>query len=171
MIKSPSKWLIYCLDSIEFKEDTCALDLACGKGRNSKYLEKKGYNVIAIDISQKFLNDFQGKRIKKICKDIEDQRNWPFHDTGFEIVLVTNFLNRSIFPCILNSVRKGGYLIYETFSEGNEKYGRPNNKNYILRSEELLKITKPFKLICYENIEVENYISSFVKQKIFVRNV
>tara|TARA_A100001015_G_C14582965_1_gene553585 strand:+ start:161 stop:460 length:300 start_codon:yes stop_codon:yes gene_type:complete len=97
--------------------------------------------------------------------------SWPVHEKKFEIVLVTNFLNREIFSYILKSVKKGGYIIYETFSEGNEKYGKPKNKNFILKSKELLKLTEEFKLLCYENVKVEFNNSGFVKQKILAKNV
>ena len=171
MLKSPSEWLVYCLSQISYKKNSHALDLACGYGRNSIYLEDRGYKVISIDISKKALDDFSGKNITKICKNIEDINSWPVHEKKFEIVLVTNFLNREIFSYILKSVNKGGYLIYETFSEGNEKYGKPKNKDFILKSKELLKLTEEFKLLCYENVKVEFNNSGFVKQKILAKNV
>ena len=42
--------------------------------------------------------------MKKIEKDIEKTDNWPLSDNGFDIIVVTNFLNRSIFPLIINSI-------------------------------------------------------------------
>ncbi len=171
MIKSPSEWLIYCLNQINYKKNSHALDLACGYGRNSIYLEDRGYAVISIDISKKALDHFSGKNIRKFCKNIEDINSWPIHEKKFELVLVTNFLNREIFSYILKSVNKGGYLIYETFSEGNEKYGKPKNRDFILKSNELLKLTEEFKLLCFENVKVEFNTSGFVKQKILVKNV
>ena len=72
MLKSPSEWLVYCLSQISYKKNSHALDLACGYGRNSIYLEDRGYIVISIDISKKALDHFSGKNIRKFCKNIED---------------------------------------------------------------------------------------------------
>ena len=40
-------------------------------------------------------------------------------------------------------IEEGGVLIYETFSKGNEIYGRPKNPNYLLQPEELIDIVRP----------------------------
>ena len=40
-------------------------------------------------------------------------------------------------------IEEGGVLIYETFSKGNEIYGRPTNPNYLLQPEELIDIVRP----------------------------
>ena len=37
-------------------------------------------------------------------------------------------------------IKNDGYLFYETFSLGNEKYGSPQNPNYLLKDAELLDI-------------------------------
>ena len=47
---------------------------------------------------------------------------------SFDLVVVTNFLNRLIFKDIQKVLKKNGYLIYETFGEGNEKLGQPKIK-------------------------------------------
>ena len=37
-------------------------------------------------------------------------------------------------------LKKDGFLFYETFSLGNEKYGSPKNPDFLLRDRELLNI-------------------------------
>ena len=78
-----------------------------------------------MDIDENKLNSFNGKLIKKKVTDVENINNWPLDKKKFNIIIVTNFLNRKIFPLIIKSIKKGGYLIYETFSEGHQKIGRP----------------------------------------------
>ena len=171
MLKSPSNWLLYCLNIISYKKDKLVLDLACGRGRHSVFLSNLGFYVVSVDISEIYLNSFNGSNIEKICKDVENIKNWPLYNKLFDIVLVTNFLNREIFPFILNSICHGGDLIYETFSQGNQKFGKPRNKKFILRTEELLEITQSLSVICYERLKVESYFSGSVKQRILVKNV
>ena len=72
---------------------------------------------------------------------------------------------------MIDSLRCGGYLIYETFSQGNQKFGKPKNKDFILRTGELLDITENLSLICYERLKVESYFSGSIKQRILAKNV
>ena len=171
MIKSPSNWLLYCLSIINYKKNYLVLDLACGSGRHSVFLSNLGFYVVSVDISEIHLSNFSGSNIEKICRDIENIKNWPLYNKLFDIVLVTNFLNREIFPFMIDSLRHGGYLIYETFSQGNQKFGKPKNKDFILRTGELLDITENLSLICYERLKVESYFSGSVKQRILAKNV
>ena len=47
-------------------------------------------------------------------------------------------------------------ILYETFAVGNEKFGKPNNPNYLLKENELLNL-KPdnFMVVDYFHGEVE----------------
>ena len=45
----------------------------------------------------------------------------------------SNYLFRKNFYKILNLVKLGGHLIYETFAQGNQIYGRPKNPNFLLK--------------------------------------
>ena len=76
--------------------------------------------------------------IKTICQDLENQQKWSFSDKKFNVVLVTNYLFREKLNAIFSLVDLNGYIIYETFAIGNEKYGRPSNPNYLLKKNELL---------------------------------
>ena len=44
----------------------------------------------------------------------------------FGAVVVTNYLHRPLFPALLDALEPGGVLLYETFMEGNERFGRPS---------------------------------------------
>ena len=165
-----SNWVECCLSKVTYDQGY-VLDLACGKGRHSKFLSKLGYEVLSVDINEDSLNFFEGKLIKKKAIDVENINNWPLDKKKFHIVVVTNFLNRTIFPLIINSINKGGYLIYETFSQGQEKIGKPTNAKYILKPRELINLTNKMQLIDYENIYINNISNHSFKQRIFSKNV
>ena len=165
-----SNWVKYCLKKIPNKKGY-VLDLACGKGRHSVFLSNLGYNVLSVDIDENSLSCFDGKLIKKKIIDVENINNWPLEKKTFYLVLVTNFLNRKIFPLIINSIDKGGYLIYETFSEGHQYIGKPTNPKYILKPRELINLTNKMRLIEYEDIYINNPSSHLYKQSIFTKNV
>ena len=40
------------LQKLNMKEGSCILDLACGKGRHSKYLNEKGFDVTGVDLAK-----------------------------------------------------------------------------------------------------------------------
>jgi len=165
-----SNWVKYCSERLPFKNGY-VLDLACGKGRHSKFLSNLGYNVLSVDIDKDKLNCFNGNLIKKKVTDVEDINNWPLERTKFNAIIVTNFLNRAIFPLIISSIQKEGYLIYETFSEGHEKIGRPTNSKYILKHRELIRLSGKMQLLAYENIYINNPINHLFQQRIFAKNV
>lgn len=165
-----SNWVKYCLEALPCKNGY-VLDLACGKGRHSMFLSSLGYNVLSVDIDEHKLNCFNGKLIKKKVIDVENINNWPLEKQKFNIIIVTNFLNRTIFPLIISSIREGGYLIYETFSEGHQKIGRPNNPKYILKPRELIQLSAKMHLITYENIYINNSSHHLFQQRIFAKNV
>ena len=170
MNTKPSSWLKYCLDNFVQHKKT-ALDLACGKGRNSLLLASYGFNVSSIDINKEFLKCFSDNKIKKIEKDVEKNDNWPLSNNGFDIIVVTNFLNRKIFPLIISSMNPCGFLIYETFSIGQEKIGKPSNRDYLLQEKELTHLCNDLLLIKYEEVWAHNPEYQYFKQRIICKNV
>ena len=172
MIKEASDWVKFCVNTInKNSSNRIALDLACGSGRHSIFLSNKGYKVISVDLNFFCLSSFYENNIFKVKSDIENLDAWPFKEASFDIIVVTNFLNRLIFKSIKESMKKNGYLIYETFGEGHERLGRPKNKDYLLQKDELLKLTKNMSLICYEEIKVINFKKKFIKHRILCKNV
>jgi len=116
-----------------------ALDLAHGAGRHTRYLLQRGMAVTAVDIDPTGLQDLETEsRLELIAADLEGDRPWPLPGRRFDLVLVTNYLHRPLFAALRQSLRPGGVLIYETFADGNERYGRPRNPDHLLRPGELL---------------------------------
>lgn len=165
-----SNWVKYCLEALPCKKGY-VLDLACGKGRHSMFLSSLGYNVLSVDIDENKLNCFSGKLIKKKVIDVENINNWPLEKKPFDAIIVTNFLNRKIFPSIVRSIKKGGHLIYETFSEGHQKIGKPSNPKYILKPRELIRLSSKMQLVAYENIYINNPSNHLFQQRILAKNV
>ena len=128
---SPSGWVVRWAPLVT---QGTILDLACGGGRHAKFFLERNLKVAAVD---RDAQDIPGARF--IRADLEDGSPWPLPGERFEAVVVTNYLHRPLFPKILESLRPGGVLIYETFMLGNERFGRPSNPEFLLRSGELLQ--------------------------------
>ena len=54
-------------------------------------------------------------------------------------------------PDLLGAIEPGGVLLYETFMEGNERFGKPSNPAFLLKDGELLDLVHgKFSVIAYE---------------------
>ncbi len=134
---SPSEWLTRFAHLLP--AGGSVLDLACGSGRNSRYLQKLGLRVLALDRDAQALRSLEGVGgIQTLQLDVESAP-WPFSPRAFDGVVVINYLHRPLFEPIFASLRPGGVLIYETFAAGNERFGRPSNPDFLLGRGELLE--------------------------------
>ena len=68
---------------------------------------------------------------------------WPYAGLSFDAIVVCRYLYRPLFPKLVESLALGGVLIYETFMRGHEAYGRPQNPDFLLTSNELLQAFMP----------------------------
>lgn len=131
--------------------NSAVLDIACGAGRHSLLLRQLGHQVSALDIDLAALRtEPEAVHIDLIEADIE-AGPWPLGKRQFDGVVVTNYLWRPLMPTIRDSVRPGGLLFYETFMQGNEKYGRPANPDFLLKPDELRQLpAQEFEILEFE---------------------
>ena len=82
-IKKPDENLKWVLDKFKIKIEN-ALELGCGVGNDSIYLNEKGFEVDAIDINQNFINQAKStsKEINFICGDIFEDIPLKKYNTG-----------------------------------------------------------------------------------------
>ncbi len=132
------------------------LDLACGQGRHARHLAQLGYRVEAVDRDAAALAGLAGiAGINTRCADLEGAP-WPYGAGSFDGIVVANYLHRPLLSALLDALRPGGVLIYETFALGNEKLGRPSNPEFLLRPDELLHWAKGrFNVLAFEQGRVE----------------
>ena len=81
---------------------------------------------------------------------------WPYLGHQFAAVIVTNYLHRPLFDTLVNAVALDGWLIYETFAAGNEKFGRPSRPEYLLQPGELLDVVRThLRVVAYEDTFID----------------
>lgn len=115
------------------------LDLAAGTGRHSLHLASRGFRVIAVDRDIAALRALGSDAIEVRQADLEVEP-WPFAGEQFDGIVVVNYLYRPLLPQFAGVLAPGGVLIYQTFMQGNERYGRPRNPDFLLSSNELLAL-------------------------------
>ena len=148
-----------------------AIDIACGTGRNTHFLVEQGFKVDAVDLSDYALGKLKdSENINKIEVDLDE---YNLEIDRYNLIVNINFLNRRLISQMVNSLKKGGLIIFETFivAHDDEKKGSMN-PNYLLQSNELLESFKELNIIYYEekkdvNLRGENIkIASFVGKKL-----
>jgi SAM-dependent methyltransferase len=130
------------------------LDVACGQGRHSRYLAGLGLHVVAVDRDAHALAGLTGfPGVEALQADLE-AGPWPFVGERFDGLVVTNYLYRPLLAPMIASLGQDGVLIYETFAQGNERYGRPSNPQFLLRPGELLEVARGLRVLAYEDLFV-----------------
>ena len=146
------------------------LDIACGSGRHMKWLANLGHQVTGIDRSPEALLEAASYGAT-VLADIENGP-WPLMNgrnvQQFQALVVTNYLWRPLFPVMAESVAPGGFLIYETFSQGQETVGKPSRPDFLLQAGELLARFPEFRVIAFEEGFLENpprFVQRLVAQR------
>jgi SAM-dependent methyltransferase len=131
------------------------LDLACGSGRHARLLASLGHRVEAVDRDADALAQLAGvEGVTTRQADLEGGP-WPYYSRVFDGIVVSRYLWRPLMPQIFNCLGEGGVLIYETFMEGQQLFGKPENPAYLLRPGELLELVgKRFTVVAFEQGEI-----------------
>jgi SAM-dependent methyltransferase len=132
------------------------LDVAAGGGRHTRLARARGYAATAMDIAVAGLADLRADPgVEILAADLEGGP-WPLGERRFAGVIVTNYLHRPLLARLVAAVAEGGALIYETFAEGNEAFGKPSNPNFLLKQGELLDAVRgQLSVVAYEHGKFE----------------
>lgn len=140
------------------------LDLACGGGRHSVLLAALGKDVLAADRNPEVLAGIAARGISTCQIDLEagDEVTLAglFQPQRFAGMVVTNYLHRPLVPRMLSSIADQGVLLYETFSAGNQQFGKPSNPDFLLAPGELVRwlaadVENAWRVLAFEDGYVE----------------
>ena len=165
----PSPWVARFAHLIPERGEV--LDLACGSGRHARLLAGLGYYVEAVDRNPQALASLGDvDRVAVRQADLEDAC-WPYVGRSFAGIVVTNYLFRPRLGELLASLADPGVLIYETFMVGNERYGKPSNPQFLLRSQEMLDWVRQrgWRLVAFEEGRVDSPKPAMVQRLCAVR--
>lgn len=148
------------------------LDVACGGGRHLRHFLDRGCQVTGVDIDLRGVTDLDGRPgVTLIQADLEGPDGWPAGLSGFDAIIVTNYLHRPLLPALIGALRPGGLLLYETFANGNQRHGRPSSPAFLLRSGELLALAaaQGLQVVAFEQGEVSSPKAAIVQRLAAVR--
>ncbi|MBI4402002.1 MAG: dihydroneopterin aldolase [Nitrospirae bacterium] len=156
---APAKFL---MEHVHLLPKGEVLDVAAGRGRNALYLASLGYRVEGIDRDEQALAELtataQRRRLNLTMRyvDLEADPNVlpEFPKERYDVILVFFYLYRPLFPALLQALRPGGVLVYETFLIDNHlRHQHPRRKEFCLAHNELLRLTAGLRVLHYEEGE------------------
>ncbi len=143
-------------------DNKTGLDLACGSGRDSVYMAMNGWAMTGVDYLPSALHKLSdlasrnGQSVKTIQYDLEKHASdeltpfSTFEQNFYGCVLVVRYLHRPSIKYLKNIIDRNGYIIYQTFMRGCEKFGSPKNPRYLLEQGELADIFYDFDILLDE---------------------
>lgn len=119
------------------------LDFASGSGRNTELAWSQRLSVLAVDRDDQAVAALRertppGADLQTRVTDLEGQP-WPLTRGSFDAILVGNYLFRPRLALLADLLAPGGRLVYETFAQGQARFGRPTNPHFLLAPGELFE--------------------------------
>lgn len=125
------------------------LDVACGSGRNLRWLAEQGFAVTGVDRDAAAAEPLRGLA-EIVVADIENDA-WPLPGRRFDAVIVANYLWRPLWPTLLMALADGGIFIHETFAVGQQLIGKPARPEFLLVNGELLQACAGLRVVAFED--------------------
>jgi tellurite methyltransferase len=131
-----------------------ALDLACGAGRNTLFLARRGWEVMGVDLSVEGLRLLDRRARSEglpVLPVLADAGRFHVRPGSFDLVVNTFFLLREAFPLLRQAPRPGGLLLFETFSVLElDELGGDIRREFALERGELLRAFPHFQVLLHE---------------------
>lgn len=134
-------------------QGTRALDVACGTGRNSRFLASLGYQVTALDVSDVALSKARNSshpnnaRINYLLHDLDDD----LPGIGkFDLIVVVRFLSRKLFRQLDQHLVAGGHLLIEhhiKYDADDRPLAGPESPEFRLDANELKTLIQNMEIL------------------------
>ena len=151
-----------------------ALDLACGSGRNSIFLAECGFDVDALDIAEVALEALHTEAKKKnLLSKINiyqvDLDTYEIQEDKYDLIVMTNFLDRTVLESAKNTLKVDGILFVETYMISDENEKKESDLKNLLRDQELKNmLDDSWEILHYDEFENEDYEIYKMKKQVLV---
>ena len=165
---SPSPFIVEWIERIgrERGRDWCALDVAIGRGRHALPLARAGFRTFGVDVNLEAVRDAvahgrgEDLHVRGWCADLTQ---YPLPRGRFDLVIVSRYLQRDLFPDLQAALAPGGVVIYETFTTHQRALGRPPaSAEHLLEPGELRRRFDGFELLFYEEVLAPDAVARLV---------
>lgn len=129
-----------------------ALDVASGLGGNALLLARLGLKVTAYDFSAVAvdkLNAYAQAHSVTLRAELRDIEEEPLAAAAFDVIAVSYFLERRLADGLVDALRPGGLLFYQTFTRERIDGSGPDNPAFRLAPNELLTLFSSLRILFY----------------------
>lgn len=110
---------------LQLPTSSTIIDLACGKGRHSVFLNKLGYEVLGLDLSKQSIEhnkQFENETLHFKVHDMRDTIDSEPVDAVFNLFTSFGYFDnekddKSVFQSVYNSLKPGGFFVLDYLSE------------------------------------------------------
>ena len=117
------------------------IDVAMGRGRHAVPLARAGFRVFGVDVKLDAIRDAvaaakaESLHLNAWCADLTQH---PLPVARFDLIVVSRYLQRDLFPALRSAVVPGGAVLYETFTTAQRALGTgPTSPDHLLEPDEL----------------------------------
>ncbi len=153
---------------------TKALDLACGAGRNSVFLAEHGFDVDAIDIAKIAIEALNSEAknknlLSKISTHHVDLDTYVIQENIYDIIIMTNYLDRTVLESAKSALKKDGILFVETYMVSDDNEKEQSNPDNLLKNQELKEmLDDSWQILHYDEFKNEDYEIYKMKKQVIV---
>jgi 2-polyprenyl-3-methyl-5-hydroxy-6-metoxy-1,4-benzoquinol methylase len=142
-----------------------------GRGRHAGLLAAAGFQVFGVDVRIEAVRDAVARAAKQhlaVRGWVADLTQYPLPRSAFDLVVVSRYLQRDLFPAIREAVTRGGVVMYETFTENQRALGRgPTSPDHLLNVGELRRRFDGFDVLFYEEVARPEAVARIVARRPF----
>jgi tellurite methyltransferase len=152
-----------------------AIDLAMGRGRHARLLARVGFRTFGVDVKLDAVRNAvararsDGLIVRGWCADLTEAR---LPRGFFDVVLITRYLQRDLFPSIREMAKSrgpgdlGGFIVYETFTINQRRLGfGPTSPDHLLAPGELQQHFEGFEVLFYEEVLTPEAVARIVARR------
>lgn len=155
----PSELLVNRLPGLVLPETGGrAIDVACGSGRNSLYLARKGWQVDAVDISETALEQLdekaraEGLSITSINRDLEQAMDVATDflvPECYDLAIMFRYAHSALVAPLSTALKPGGYIIVESHLVTDADVVGPRGVRHRVASGELRAAASELQVLVY----------------------
>jgi len=137
-----------------------------GRGRHLPVLASAGCSLFGVDINLDAVRTARERGVP-VRGWVADLTSFPLPEQRFEVVVVTRYLQRDLFPALERSLTDRGFLLYETFLSEQRRHGRgPTSPEHLLQSNELRERLGGLEVVFYEEVSEPEAVARLVARRL-----